>query len=55
LPTEFQNMRMDTELGRDPLQLVVGLDVIPKFQPALGGEQVVAVGRLKRRVHPFNS
>ena len=48
LPAEFEHVGMDAKLGRDLVQFLVGLQMIPKLQPALRGLQVKVVGMLQR-------
>jgi hypothetical protein len=38
VPADFEHAWMSAKLGRDPLQFLVGLSVIPKLQPTLGGK-----------------
>jgi hypothetical protein len=43
MPADFEHIRVGAQLRRDLLQLLVGLGVVAKLHPALGGMEMVAV------------
>src|ERR1035437_1871418 len=48
VPANFQHIRMGAKLRGDTFQFIVGFQMIPKLQPALGGAEMVAVRYWKR-------
>lgn len=50
VPANFEHIWVGVQLRRDLLHLLIGLGMIAKFQPALSGEQMVAV-RWRERFH----
>src|SRR5947208_1103833 len=54
LPAEFQDIWMRPQQRRDLVQLLIGFDVVAKFQPALGGLEMKIV-RTFERFHLWGS
>jgi hypothetical protein len=44
LPTKSQHIRVVATLWRELLQLSLGFGMIPQFEPALGGAEMVGGG-----------
>jgi hypothetical protein len=56
-PAHFQDIRVRPQIGRDVVQFGVCLNVVAQFEPALRGQKMDGVGRLKRlhRVEKLSS